>query len=271
MAEFAAEVAEGSGTAETQPSRGGAARRRGEYDYTEAYDELDSYASPGSSSSSWSQSRMNLGNIDGTTWKGRGNAACKKASATSTNHTGRDDRATTEQVMDPRTRMILFKLLSTGFLDEIHGCISTGKEANVYYAKAGAPGYEMMQRAAEAQQGHSTSTDRDPSGSTTSRLRSSRRPSSCSRTATGTSRASTASTRVLQEQPPQDGQDLGREGDAQPEATASCGVRCPFLSSLRTTCSSCGSSARTGGGRPGCVTPAWTSSGSGAATRSAFA
>ena len=29
MAEFAAEVAEGSGTAETQPSRGGAARRRG--------------------------------------------------------------------------------------------------------------------------------------------------------------------------------------------------------------------------------------------------
>ena len=50
---------------------------------------------------------------------------------------GRDDRATSEQVMDPRTRMILFKLLSRGFLETIDGCLSTGKEANVYYAKAG--------------------------------------------------------------------------------------------------------------------------------------
>jgi len=48
---------------------------------------------------------------------------------------GRDDRATTEQVMDPRTRLILFKLLSNGFLTGIDGCLSTGKEANVYYAK----------------------------------------------------------------------------------------------------------------------------------------
>lgn len=43
------------------------------------------------------------------------------------------DRATIEQVMDPRTRMILFKLLSRGFIAEINGCISTGKEANVYH------------------------------------------------------------------------------------------------------------------------------------------
>lgn len=50
---------------------------------------------------------------------------------------GRDDRATSEQVLDPRTRLILFKLLSRGFLSEIDGCLSTGKEANVYYAKAG--------------------------------------------------------------------------------------------------------------------------------------
>ena len=47
---------------------------------------------------------------------------------------GRDDRATTEQVMDPRTRMILFKLLNRGIFEEIHGCVSTGKEANVYHA-----------------------------------------------------------------------------------------------------------------------------------------
>lgn len=52
-------------------------------------------------------------------------------------NTGRDDRATSEQVLDPRTRLILFKLLSRGFLEKIDGCLSTGKEANVYYAKAG--------------------------------------------------------------------------------------------------------------------------------------
>jgi RIO kinase 1 len=52
-------------------------------------------------------------------------------------HTGRDDRATTEQVMDPRTRLILFKLLNSGFISAINGCISTGKEANVYHAVSG--------------------------------------------------------------------------------------------------------------------------------------
>ena len=38
----------------------------------------------------------------------------------------KSDRATVEQVMDPRTRMILFKLLNRGFIQEINGCISTG-------------------------------------------------------------------------------------------------------------------------------------------------
>ena len=38
------------------------------------------------------------------------------------------------QVLDPRTRMILFKMLGRNFVSEINGCISTGKEANVYYA-----------------------------------------------------------------------------------------------------------------------------------------
>nr|CCA20022.1 Rio kinase putative [Albugo laibachii Nc14] len=50
-------------------------------------------------------------------------------------HTGRDDRATSEQVLDPRTRMILFKLLNQPFLAELNGCLSTGKEANVYHAR----------------------------------------------------------------------------------------------------------------------------------------
>lgn len=44
------------------------------------------------------------------------------------------DRATAEQVMDPRTRMILFKLLNRGIIGQIDGCISTGKEANVYHS-----------------------------------------------------------------------------------------------------------------------------------------
>ncbi|XP_052774418.1 serine/threonine-protein kinase RIO1-like [Mya arenaria] len=48
----------------------------------------------------------------------------------------KSDRATAEQVMDPRTRMILFKMISRGVITEVNGCISTGKEANVYHATA---------------------------------------------------------------------------------------------------------------------------------------
>jgi len=39
-----------------------------------------------------------------------------------------------EQALDPRTRLILFKMLSHGVFAELNGCISTGKEANVYHA-----------------------------------------------------------------------------------------------------------------------------------------
>lgn len=39
--------------------------------------------------------------------------------------------------MDPRTRMILFKLLNKGVVCQVNGCISTGKEANVYHATSG--------------------------------------------------------------------------------------------------------------------------------------
>ena len=46
----------------------------------------------------------------------------------------RSDRATNEQVLDPRTRMILLQMINRGIVSEIHGCISTGKEANVYHA-----------------------------------------------------------------------------------------------------------------------------------------
>ncbi|KAA8644027.1 hypothetical protein EYZ11_005114 [Aspergillus tanneri] len=46
----------------------------------------------------------------------------------------RADRATSEQVLDPRTRMILLQMINRNVVSEIHGCLSTGKEANVYYS-----------------------------------------------------------------------------------------------------------------------------------------
>lgn len=48
--------------------------------------------------------------------------------------TEKSDRATSEQVLDPRTRMILLQLLNRNAVSEINGVISTGKEANVYHA-----------------------------------------------------------------------------------------------------------------------------------------
>lgn len=60
--------------------------------------------------------------------------AARAASASASKSRDRSDRATVEQVLDPRTRMVLFKMLNRGVFDAIHGCISTGKEANVYHA-----------------------------------------------------------------------------------------------------------------------------------------
>ena len=34
------------------------------------------------------------------------------------------------QAIDPRTRMVLFRMLNRGVFDNINGCISTGKEVN---------------------------------------------------------------------------------------------------------------------------------------------
>ena len=45
------------------------------------------------------------------------------------------DRATLQLVLDPRTLRLLHSLINSGLLSHIHGCISTGKEANVYYAQ----------------------------------------------------------------------------------------------------------------------------------------
>jgi RIO kinase 1 len=57
------------------------------------------------------------------------------------------DRATTEQVLDRRTQMILLQLINRNTLSEIHGVISTGKEANVYHAITESEDAEQIHRA----------------------------------------------------------------------------------------------------------------------------
>eukprot|EP01118_Nematostelium_gracile_P019881 TRINITY_DN940_c0_g1_i1.p1 TRINITY_DN940_c0_g1~~TRINITY_DN940_c0_g1_i1.p1 ORF type:complete len:412 (+),score=122.21 TRINITY_DN940_c0_g1_i1:72-1238(+) len=47
------------------------------------------------------------------------------------------DKSTSEQVLDQRTRVLLLKMINTELLADVHGIISTGKEANVYHAVAG--------------------------------------------------------------------------------------------------------------------------------------
>lgn len=48
----------------------------------------------------------------------------------------KSDHATAENVLDSRIKKKLHKLFEREILAEINGCISTGKEANVYYAKS---------------------------------------------------------------------------------------------------------------------------------------
>lgn len=47
------------------------------------------------------------------------------------------NRATVENVLDPRTMGFLQSLMNRGIISDFNGCISTGKEANVYHAFAG--------------------------------------------------------------------------------------------------------------------------------------
>ncbi|KAM3385341.1 hypothetical protein ACQJBY_009310 [Aegilops geniculata] len=79
-------------------------------------------------------------------WEGRMNVGMSNSVTTAIRDSIRDttigktrnhekaDRATVEQAIDPRTRMVLFKMLNRGDFNNINGCISTGKEANVYHA-----------------------------------------------------------------------------------------------------------------------------------------
>lgn len=58
----------------------------------------------------------------------------RKGPSSYANMKDKSDRATNEQVLDPRTRIILFKMIGRGLVQEVNGCVSTGKEANVYHA-----------------------------------------------------------------------------------------------------------------------------------------
>ncbi|RPB11879.1 Serine/threonine-protein kinase Rio1 [Morchella conica CCBAS932] len=53
--------------------------------------------------------------------------------------TDKSERATSEQVLDPRTRMILLQLINRSTIHTINGVLSTGKEANVYHALSDSP------------------------------------------------------------------------------------------------------------------------------------
>jgi RIO kinase 1 len=52
----------------------------------------------------------------------------RKGPSAHANMKDKSDRATNEQVLDPRTRLILFKMIGRGLIDEVNGCVSTGKE-----------------------------------------------------------------------------------------------------------------------------------------------
>jgi RIO kinase 1 len=50
-------------------------------------------------------------------------------------HNFSSERATVEEVFDQSTLMVIYDLLNKGVLDEIHGVVSAGKEARVYWSK----------------------------------------------------------------------------------------------------------------------------------------
>ena len=56
----------------------------------------------------------------------------------------KEDRAVAEQALDPKTRVLLYKLVNGGILDSVNGTISTGKEAVILHADGG-PGPQVKQ------------------------------------------------------------------------------------------------------------------------------
>ncbi|QCE12238.1 serine/threonine-protein kinase rio1-like [Vigna unguiculata] len=78
------------------------------------------------------EGRMNVGMSNSVITAIRGSV--RESAIGKTKTTDKADRATVEQAIDQRTRMVLYKMMNRGVFDDINGCISTGKEANVYHA-----------------------------------------------------------------------------------------------------------------------------------------
>ncbi|XP_077480864.1 serine/threonine-protein kinase RIO3 [Stigmatopora argus] len=47
------------------------------------------------------------------------------------------EHSTAEQAVDPRTRLLMYKMVNAGVLESINGCVSTGKESVVFHANGG--------------------------------------------------------------------------------------------------------------------------------------
>ncbi|XP_054621056.1 serine/threonine-protein kinase RIO3 isoform X2 [Dunckerocampus dactyliophorus] len=47
------------------------------------------------------------------------------------------EHSTAEQAVDPRTRLLMYKMVNAGVLENINGCISTGKESVIFHADGG--------------------------------------------------------------------------------------------------------------------------------------
>ena len=143
-----------------------------------------------------------------------GRAAAERSQETGhTRRKDRADRATTETVLDPRTWTILGKLHNAEAFARLHGCISTGKEANVYAATS-------REGADLAVKVYKTSIlvfkDRDRSALAASRTVLKHTGSKGAPALQVCIRGLPLPQGLLAQQPSQDGQDVGREGDAQP-------------------------------------------------------
>ena len=53
--------------------------------------------------------------------------------ALKTNRTG-DERQTDAEVFDRKTLLTIYDMMTSGYIDQVHYPISTGKEGNVFYA-----------------------------------------------------------------------------------------------------------------------------------------
>ncbi|XP_077592379.1 serine/threonine-protein kinase RIO3 isoform X2 [Stigmatopora nigra] len=54
------------------------------------------------------------------------------------------EHSTAEQAVDPRTRLLMYKMVNAGVLETVNGCISTGKESVVFHANGGSLDERML-------------------------------------------------------------------------------------------------------------------------------